>query len=67
MDPWGRLFHEGRTFLGGTAVCAAAPFFIFSPIFLKKTLYSHVWGQEFVLIQDCAFCFVILAQVVRNG
>lgn len=30
----------------------------------KNTIFSHAWGQEFVPIQDDAFGFVILSQVV---
>lgn len=42
----------------------SAPFFISSLISLQNTIYSHAWGQEFVHIQDDAFGFVVLSQVV---
>lgn len=63
MDPWGRLFHETVTFpLVGPPSAPQLP--IFCLIFLKNTMFSHVWGQELVPIQDDALGSVILSQVV---
>lgn len=58
MDPWGRLFDVTMTFLGGTADCAAASFFIYTLIYFPKKTLLSLWGQEIVLIQDYELAMV---------